>query len=145
MTKQQQIMDAIDAVLNNISIANGYSFDISGRVKEWPVLQSVKDWTISYFDNSSEISEDESNGYFKHLLQLDIVLEGAAGLATLSSLREKMQDVLTALKSLRDDYPEYVDSVNYIGHEKIVEQEQYRLAGAKMAFNIGYSTDYFKI
>lgn len=141
MSTRQDIVDQIDTNLKAISIANGYSFDINGNVFEWlvtPINESNLP-AIIFRDTIDTIDPDDEG---EHHLQVEVVLVDR-GNASVSSVRNKMQDILTAFRLIGDE--DFVIGANLIEAELEVDHIKKRYGAAYMLFNIDYETDLWVI
>ena len=102
MSIRQQIVDAIKARLSDISIANGYSFDMTAaKVTEWrdtPIQEDVDTHGIDIRDvQASRTSQDDDEQQWQLVTELEFF---EIGDLSPSQVRQKVQDVTTALSTL---------------------------------------------
>lgn len=105
MSIRQQIVDAIKTRLGDISIANGYSFDmIAAKVTEWrdtPIQEDVDTHGIDIRDiQASRTSQDEDEQQWQLVTELEFF---EIGDASPSLVRQRVQDITTALSSLDEE------------------------------------------
>lgn len=133
MTTEQLICTDLDTALKAISIANGYSFNITGKVYEW------RDSDLAESDVPGIIWRDYKNeidpeGEESHVLRFEIVVV-AAGNTSPATVRQMVQDAITAFFTLENKavFPGKKVSGCYLNHvDKAVERNKKRLAAAKI-------------
>ena len=99
MSVEQDIMTQVLANFNNISIANGYSFDINGHVYEWrdsDIPESIIR-AIVVRDIHEEIVDQDDQ---MHRLELEITAF-AYGNTGPALIRAMKQDILTAFSLIK--------------------------------------------
>jgi len=143
-TIRQDIIDEIDTLLNAISIANGYSFDVDGKVFEWRDIPISEDDypCIIFRDVRDYFSEDSES---EHVLEIEIAVIPTPGSTSTAALRDMLQDVLTAFSALEESSNVDVSGSQYMGSEMEVEHLKKIYAGASMLFNVEYVTDRWEI
>ena len=123
-----------------ISIANGFSFNISGKVFEWretPFADEelpaiiIRDPAHRLIDENDDVAENE--------LDIEIVLLPAPDNESPEDLRNKKQDVMNAFKLIENET--YVTGAQYVDSEIQVEHEKKKFAGSLMRFKVRYATD----
>ena len=135
MTTQTQIENAIDTAFKDISIANGYSFDMnSDRVFEHRAAEISKAWAISHYDTEDEVNNE--NG-IDHALSIEVVLTGKP--ATPAELRDKMQDIITAMFTIESE--SFIDYINIDGSNKTFDHEEEKISEATFDFTVYYKCD----
>jgi hypothetical protein len=142
MSTEQSIVTQALSNLGDISIANGYSFDVSGNVFEWqdsPLDDDSQCPGIIFRDVGDDTAEDDDQ---LHVLNCEILVVDV-GDNSPTSIRAKKQDVLTAMALLEQE--NYVERVEYHGSEKEVERMQKRMAVVTMRFGIAYYALEFQI
>ena len=105
MSIRQQIVDAIKARLSDISIANGYSFDMTAaKVTEWrdtPIQEDVDTHGIDIRDvQASRTSQDDDEQQWQLVTELEFF---EIGDLSPSQVRQKVQDITTALSTLDEE------------------------------------------
>ena len=133
------IFDQVIANLKTISIANGYSFDIGGRVHGW--------WDIPYDDdllpainvrdplNIVEEPEEEFHRY-----EFDIILLESGNTAP-GEVRERAGDVIKAF-GLINELPQ-VEAVTFLGSEKDIQKGAKSFSVVRLRFAITFYVEYF--
>jgi hypothetical protein len=141
MSIRQDIVDQIDTNLKAISTANGYSFDINGNVFEW--LATPMDENnlpaIIFRDTVDSIDPEDEQ---EHNLEFEVVLVDK-GNASTASVRNKMQDILTAFHLIRNE--DDVAGVTHLDNEMEVDHIKKRFAAAFMRFSVNYYADLWEI
>lgn len=142
MTTEQLIINNLDTALKAISIANGYSVDISGNVFDWrdSDLKESESPGIIYRDY---LNEWEVDGEDSHKLHFQIAII-AAGNTSPATIRAVVQDVITAFYTLEDKRvfdPKYVSGCYMVKVEKAVERAEKRVAGAQIDCYVEYTTE----
>lgn len=141
-TIEQTIVTQALANLNDISIANGYSFNVSGNVFEWKasLFEEVDDLpAINLEDYGDKIADNDDQ---LHGLKLYVQIADV-GDNSPASIRQKKQDVLTALSLLANE--NYVASVEYNGSEKESQKFARRMTQVSMFFTIWYYAPDYEI
>ena len=105
MSIRQQIVDAIKARLGDISIANGYSFDMTtAKVTEWrdtPIQEDVDTHGVDIRDiQASRTSQDDDEQQWQLVTELEFF---EIGDASPSLVRQRVQDITTALSTLDEE------------------------------------------
>jgi len=127
-TVNQNIIAKIIANMLTISIANGFSFNISGHVFEWretPLGNSeypaiiVRDPAHRLTNENDDVAENE--------LDVEIVLLPEPDNESPEDLRNKKQDVMNAFKLIENET--YVAGAQYVDSETQVEHENKKMAG----------------
>ena len=135
MTRSELIQDVKDK-LEEISTANGYSFDIGSYVYDWlasPLPVDVSTAIIIH-DFSETVTGNNSTN---HELKLQIVLVTRSSTDSMDDVRTKMQDVMNALAELRSQTLVWT----YDGSEIEVEFVKHKIAFAYIDFTVEYVTD----
>jgi len=98
MTKEQDIFNFIFAEMLKISIANGFSFDIDGRVFDWRDSPFKVDElpAINVQDVTNEIVDADTR---EHTLTFSIAIEDVGENAA-DSIRGKKQDIIAAFSNI---------------------------------------------
>lgn len=139
-TVNQNIIAKLLINFGNISIANGYSFDINGHVYEWretpPVdaelpLINIKDPAHRFVDSDENPNENE--------LDIEIDFIAAPGDDSPADVRDKKQDIMNAFKLIENE--SYITGAQYIDSELLVDHDKRKYAGSTMRFKIWYATD----
>lgn len=105
MSIRQQIVDAIKTRLGDISIANGYSFDMTtAKVTEWrdtPIQEDVDTHGVDIRDiQASRTSQDDDEQQWQLVTELEFF---EIGDASPSLVRQRVQDITTALSTLDEE------------------------------------------
>lgn len=142
MTVEQQIMAKALENFGNISIANGYSFDINGKVAEWretPLDPKSELPFVILRDYDNLTSEEDEQ---ERLLMLEVVIVAAGGSAP-DAVRAMKQDAIKAANLLSGE--SFVAGVYFYRAQSFSEIDNKRLAGVLMDFGVQYFTDYGEI
>ena len=147
MSKRQDIIDSLNTLFGNISIANGYTFNIGSDVFEWRTtpLPDSKTKALNFWDDE-ETCEEEGNLLW-HDLHIKVNLLCNEGADKAATLRARMQDVLTAFKGILED-TDVIDTVKeayYVGSTMDVEHADKKETAALMEFVIRYITPLWEI
>ena len=139
-TVNQNIIAKIITNMLTISVANGFSFNISGHVYDWretpfddaelPAI-IVRDPAHRFTDGNEDVAENE--------LDIEILLMAAPDNTSPEDLRNKKQDVMNAFKLIENET--YVTGAQYLDSEIQVEHEKKKMAGSLMRFKVWYPTD----
>lgn len=144
MTVRQQIIDALEARLQAISIAGGYRTDIGARVFEWRStdLQKKDLPAILYRDGSAPVDNGVAD-FLGHQLQVDIqiITQGATAPA---DLREMVADVLQAI-GVDATWGGLARNTLLTQVDMEIEQADKILGGASIALEIHYDTNDWSI
>ncbi|RME22447.1 MAG: hypothetical protein D6800_11000, partial [Candidatus Zixiibacteriota bacterium] len=89
-------------------------------------------------------SVDSSEGYAEHDLEIEIALYVETGGATQDDTRDKMQDIATALKNVRDAQNAIID-IDFTGSEIEFDRERKLIGAALLRFVVRYNTDEFVV
>lgn len=141
MTVEQTIINAIQAQLLAITPANGYSFDIAGKVYEWhdSQIDEAALPAIVFRDIANEIDEDNE---LLHILAVEVDIV-AGGNSSPAAVRGYKQDILTAMyEMLKTDA---VAGGKFVSSETEVEKDKKRLTYCTMKFEFEYITEVFAI
>ncbi|MCB1563987.1 MAG: hypothetical protein KDJ75_10475 [Alphaproteobacteria bacterium] len=142
-TIEQTIFSWVITCLTGISIAEGYSFDIDGRVDEWRDVP-YEDEALPAIDvrdpvNSIEMDESEEE-YHRYEVEVTLYDSGSASPA---SVREKALDILTAMKQVNDLGG--VEHIFFLGSDKEIERGAKTYSAVTLRFAVLYYTDCFEI
>jgi len=142
-TIEQTIFSWVITCLTGISIAEGYSFDIDGRVDEWRDVP-YEDEALPAIDvrdpvNSIEMDESEEE-YHRYEVEVTLYDSGSASPA---SVREKALDILTAMKQVNDLGG--VEHIFFLGSDKEIERGAKTYSVVTLRFAVLYYTDCFEI
>ena len=142
-TIEQTIFSWVITCLTGISIAEGYSFDIDGRVDEWRDV-TYEDEALPAIDvrdpvNSIEMDESEEE-YHRYEVEVTLYDSGSASPA---SVREKALDILTAMKQVNDLGG--VEHIFFLGSDKEIERGAKTYSAVTLRFAVLYYTDCFEI
>jgi hypothetical protein len=143
-TFEQNIMTQIISDLGNISIANGYSFDVGSNVFEWrdsPLVDDSELPGIIVRDPLNAVSDEDDH---EHSLTLEVIIVDA-GDGSPASVRQKIQDVIIAVALIETDDNVEVERAEFVSAEKEVEKGTKRLTGARLTFNLVYYANSFII
>lgn len=141
MSMKQTIMTAVLSYLNGISIANGYSINISGNVYEWPDSDIPKSITYAIIvrDPHDEIMEGDVE---EHRVEYEVVMR-VVGNTSPTLLRAIQQDILTAFSQV--ETLSGVEGAEYESSDVEVEKEQHRMAYIAMYFSVYYRSEEWTI
>jgi hypothetical protein len=141
MSVEQDIMTAVMTNMNNISIANGYTFDVGSNVFEWrdSPLNDGEFPAIIVKDVYNEVSEEDEK---EHTLTVEIQLVDS-GNSSPASIRAKVQDILTAFYLIIDE--DFVASADFRSAEKAVEKADKRYSSAILTFFVYYYSEAFTL
>lgn len=142
-TIEQTIFSWVITCLTGISLDNGYSFDIDGRVDEWRDVPYEDEAlpAIDVRDPVNGIEMDETEEEY-HRYEVEVTLY-ASGSASPASVREKALDILTAMKQVKDLTG--VEHIYFLGSEKEIERGAKTYSSVTLRFAVLYYADYFKI
>ncbi len=140
MTKENQIITQVLALLNDITIANGYSFNVTSVV-EWrdsDLAESELD-AIEVRDVSNMPAEDDEQ---EHLLTIDITLISAGGTSP-SDHRERVQDVIAAFSAIEEE--SFVTGAEFLGLERDAEKQKKRFMKTRITMGVIYNAERWNI
>ena len=142
-TIEQTIFSWVITCLTGISIAEGYSFDIDGRVDEWRDVPYEDDAlpAIDVRDPVNSIEMDESEEEY-HRYEVEVTLYDSGSVSP-ASVREKALDILTAMKQVKD--LDGVEHILFLGSDKEIDRGAKTYSSVTMRFAVLYYTDYFEI
>lgn len=141
-TVQQLIATNLDTALKAISIANGYSFNISGKVYEWKAtdVQLADLPCVIWRDYTVEWHEDDQQ--MKTIrFELVLVATGSTGPAT---IRQMIEDILKAFFTLENKAvfnPTRIAGCFLQSVDIAVEQGERKTTAAKLMCNVEYLTE----
>jgi hypothetical protein len=140
-TVEQEIFDEIIDLLKDISIVNGYSFDLDERVDEWRDIP-YEDEMLPVVDvrDPGNDSDDEDEDLRRYQIDVRLYDNGTTAPA---KVREKAQDVLNAVKLLRDHTE--VETVEFLGSEKEIAKGAKTFSCITLRFVVLYHAEYFTI
>ena len=142
-TVRQSIMDLLDTYFKAISIANGYSLDISGNVFEWQDHDLAEaDVPAIIFKDVGDISDDDDERVHNLEIEVAVVAKGSTSPGT---MREMMKDVLTAFSQIEDQATAAIIGAGYTGSVSEIDRDNKRWAESVMRFIVQYQTDYWEI
>lgn len=122
----------VDGYHNTVKTVTAYEPRPEG-LGHLPAIE-IRDATEEVTDISAGSDEGGSDAAVEtHQMGLEVVLSMNS---TVSALREFIQDVR---KAVRDNLTRTYD-ITYRGHEKVVEQDELRIVGAIMRFDVKYRT-----
>jgi len=134
MTKEQDIYNFVFTEMLKISIANGFSFDISGRVFDWrdSPFEDSELPAINVRDVTNEIVDADTR---EHTLTFDIALEDVGENAA-DSIRGKKQDILTAFSNIIQS--DLVVHAFFLASETFSEKEKRFAVFTSIQFEVTY-------
>ena len=137
-TIRQQIVDALDARLQTITIANGYSADLG--VYEWLVtpLEEEDLPAVIFRDTVDDIDTDEIGQRRKHDLAVTLDI-AASSTASADAVRELMRDVLTAIGTDKT-FGGLAYNTEPLSASLEVSEADQRLSGGQIELEIKYYT-----
>jgi len=140
-TIEQTIFSQVMTNLLTISIDNGFSFDIGGKVDEWRDVPH-EDESLPAIDvrDPTNIGDEEEEEFRRYEIEVTLF---DAGSASPASVREKAQDVLDAFKLIRN-MPE-VEAVIFLNSEKEIDRSARSFSAVTLRFAVLYHTEYFEI
>jgi hypothetical protein len=140
MTVRQQIVNAVIARLQTITVADGYSADLGSNVFEWPALNISPNKMPAAIvtDPGGQIEDAGVSGRLDHTLPLEVglITRGASGVADIRAL---IGDVLGAVGSDPQWSTLAVDTT-CTGVTIDVEEHEHLFAGAQIDLEIKYRT-----
>ncbi len=138
MSARQDIVTVLLGYMNNISIANGYSFDINSNVFEWRTggLNDTEKPGLVLRDSFSDTVEGDS----EHSLNIEIAIYAEGGTSP-ATIRAMMQDVLTAFQQIESS----VEGAQFVSTEMEVDHQNKKEASAWLNFNVNYYTNRWEI
>lgn len=138
-TIRQSIMECVVAEMKDISIANGYSFDIQDgentRVVEWrdePIDLQTEDRGIIVRDPELKKMEETD---IKRRLTVEIEFF-EVGNTSPAEIRQMEQDIITAMKNVLRHGD--VKNVEFFDSEMTVERAEKRISDSILTFYIDY-------
>lgn len=138
MTIRQQIMSAVIARLQTITPDNGYGFDLSANVEEWPAtnLGPNKVPAAIVSDPGGGMQDAGVSGRLDHQMEIEIelIVKG-----TPSIVRALAGDVLQAIGTDPTWSGLAVDTTA-TGVQIAVEQHQHLFSGAQIDLTVMYRT-----
>jgi len=142
-TVRQSIMDLLDTYFKAITIANGYSLNISGNVFEWQDHDLAEaEVPAIIFRDVGDVSDDEDERL--HSLEIEVAVV-AKGSTSPDTMREIMKDVLTAFSQIETQSTVKIIGAGYTGSVSEIDRDNKRWAESVMRFIIQYQTDYWEI
>ncbi|MCP3177305.1 hypothetical protein MJO47_09360 [Desulfuromonas sp. KJ2020] len=144
MTKRQQIVDALDARLKSITMANGYSTDIGKKVSAWrsaPLAES-EPFVLIYRDTECPKEAPEA-GRHRHSLQIEMTILVRSSTSP-GTVRAMIGDVVKAIGT----DPRLGGLALWaalVADSLAVERETRTLAGADLSWQITYSTPLWEV
>lgn len=142
MSTRNTIVNGIKTQLQAITVANGFSYtQDSNYVFDWLDLKLDGDETALEIRDTGSSATDES-AHQQVALDIEIaILE--AGESSRASIRNKMSDILTAMKNFRDTNT--VRNVTFLGDQVEFDRQSKLIGEAVLAFVIEYRTNLFEI
>lgn len=143
--KLQTIVDLWETTLAKIKVASGYHTTITTVGSYLPTpyavshlpLADIRDvagtarWeSLGSDQGGADAAAEEHTATFEIHLALNTTADGVRSL--IMDVRKAVRDNMTATYDIR-----------YLGHEMIVDQEEKRISGAVMRFELVYSTALF--
>ena len=141
MTKIQNIVNDILVNLAGISVANGYSFDIKGKVYDWREIPVDPADLPVLIAQDGEIITAEGDSRHK-IAVIDIIYAEASDAATVD-VRRRAADVLRAF-SLVEQHAD-VMAAGFISWEMGVDHQKRKVADINLKCQVEYYTDYWEI
>lgn len=134
-TVEQQIITAIDGLLKGITPGNGYDWDASAAVYEWRVVPQTGADLPAIVYQGRELRAPVEDDERRRELIVDIAMldDGAASAA---SVRDKKQDILTALSALEEE--SVVLGARFLGSRANVEHNRLRVADELISISVEY-------
>jgi len=136
MTIRQQIVDAVLTRLRTITAANGYGFDLSGTVDEWPgtKISPNKLPAAIVSDPDGGIDDAGVSGRLDHkmAIEIELIVKG-----TPSIVRALVGDVFKAIGTDPTWSGLAVDTTA-TGVQLAVEQHEHLFSGAQINLSVAY-------
>ena len=133
---RQQIINAVDARLKTIKIANGYNYDLGNNVFEWrdaPLSDSNLPALI-YRDLSCDTEYLETHRHKIHI-EVELVIKDTLA----SAVRKMIADVLKAI-GVDPQWSNLAINTHPEGDEMQVKQSEKIIGGASVKFAIEFRT-----
>ncbi len=140
MTVRQQIITAVIARLQTITVANGYSADLGSDVFEWPGLPISPNKLPGAIvtDPGGQIEDAGVSGRLDHTLPIEVDLL-TRGATAVTAIRALIGDVLAAVGTDPQWSALAVDT-RCTGVTIAVEEHEHLFAGAQINLEIKYRT-----
>ena len=140
MSIEQSICNNLSTALNDISIANGYSFDVGGNVFEWrdTDLKKTEVPGIIWRDHLNEFDPD---GEESHKLYFHIIVV-ASGNTSPATIRNMVQDAMTAFLTLENPAvfdPKHISGCYFVKITKAVERHENKVSAAEIDCYVEYT------
>jgi len=141
---RQQIVEAIQESLEQITIANGYSSNIGLNVFEWltEVLDQNELPAVTFRDAGVEVVVyDTFQVKKKIVLDIELIVKETKNSVAAKSLRSMINDVLKNMKIFRDTRNDLIYNMIELGSDATLNQSSRTLAGALLKFELYYITN----
>jgi len=138
MGMQQQVIDAVKALLENITRDNEYNTDLGLNVKEWYLDGEETDAPYTDVRDNDDVVV-ESNGGFEWTLPLDI-LSVAGGETSRVEARKMIGDIYQALGT-RPTLNDLVSCIEPVKHRLLSEKGSALVSGVLVTIKVSFATD----
>ena len=142
-TIRQQIIDAVKARFEAITVVNGYNYDLGSNVTEWKTVNHDEaSLPALVFRDINEDSEPGPHPAYINDLRMQVEIKTEEGATTSSAIRKMIADVI---KVIGTDVQWSTLALNTIleGNRIEIYQTEKIIGGAEISFMIRYRTNAF--
>lgn len=138
MGKQQQVIDALKALLATITRENGYSTDLGENVCEWYLDGEEGDAPFTDVRDNDDVTVEDDGG-FTWILPLDI-LSVFAGSVSRQEARRAIGDIYKAIGT-GPTLSNLVSRIDPVKHRVLSEKGEGLVSGVLVTIQVTFATD----
>lgn len=140
MTTEETIFNRVKALMQEISIANGYTFDLANVYDSRDIPLKDGEFPVVNIADESNLTDEEDEQL--HHLRIAITLEDV-GDDSPATVRGKKQDILNAFQKIEQE--SYVVGAAFLGTESFTETITKKSTACQFLFEIDYYGERWEI
>ena len=141
MSVEATIVAQIKSDMQDITIANGYSFDVT-TVDEWRYSDVDEETELPLIDIKDPLNEPYEGDELQHILTVEVSLVDEAG-RTAAQHRARVEDLITAIGLIENQ--SYIIGAISLGTERDSEKAKKRYFKTMVRYGVLYQVERWEI
>lgn len=137
MSVEADIIAQVKSDMEDITIANSYSFDIT-TVDEWRYSDLDEETELPAIDIKDPLNEPYEGDEMQHILTVEVTLVDEAG-RTAAQHRARVEDLMTAIGLIEGQ--SYVVGAMWLGGERDSEKAKHRYFKTMVRYGVLYQAE----